>query len=234
MAGFTEAPDPAEVADLAHAPRRDRHRRPRAPARCSTPRRYGLAHEPMPARAPGGRVGPRHVQRRQARRRAAGRARRRSGGPDRADAARPAGPRDASRQGDAGRRRGDARAVPRRAGDDRDPGLADDRGAARGARGAGGGARAAAGDAAVEVVDAPLDGRRWLAARRDAAVGRRRRSRRRSADACSRPLRARDAGRSSAASRTAAVVLDLRTVDAGRRDGDLAAAVAAVPSPARR
>ena len=77
MAGFTEAPDPAEVAELAH-----RHGAividdlgigalldtarvragPRADAR----------------RAPGGGLGRRHVQRRQARRRAAGRARRRS------------------------------------------------------------------------------------------------------------------------------------------------------------
>ena len=35
-------------------------------ARCSTPPRFGLAHEPMPARAARGRRGPRHVQRRQA------------------------------------------------------------------------------------------------------------------------------------------------------------------------
>ena len=90
--------------------------------------RYGLAHEPMPARAPGGRRRPRDVQRRQAGRRAAGRADRRAGRPHRPDPARSAGPRDAPRQGHPGRPRGDARAVPGRAGDDPDPRLADDRG----------------------------------------------------------------------------------------------------------
>ena len=98
---------------------------------------FGLAHEPTPARAPGRRRRPRHVQRRQARRRAAGRVHRRPGGPRRPAPARPAGPRDAAGQGHDGRGRRDPRPVSGRPGDDRDPGLADDRDAGRGPAGAG-------------------------------------------------------------------------------------------------
>ena len=124
--GFTEAPDPRRSPALAHehgaivvddlgsgALLADRalRARPRADA----------------LRAARGRRRHRHVQRRQARRRAAGRARRRPGGPGRADAARSAGPGDAAGQGDARGGRRDARAVPGRPGRGRGPGLADDR-----------------------------------------------------------------------------------------------------------
>ena len=39
--GFVEAPDPAELAAVAHRARRDRRRRPRVAGRCSTPRGSG-------------------------------------------------------------------------------------------------------------------------------------------------------------------------------------------------
>ena len=90
--------------------RRDRRRRPRQRRAAGRPRPFGLAHEPTPMRAPGRRRRPRHVQRRQARRRAAGRAGRRPSRPRRAAPQGPAGPGDAPGQGDARRR------SPRRSG----------------------------------------------------------------------------------------------------------------------
>ena len=111
QAGFVEAPDPTELARLAHAHgaivvddlgsgalARDGGLRagPRADA----------------GRAAGRRRGHRHVQRRQAGRWSAGRARRRAGGPHRPDPEGPAGARDPAGQGDACRARRDARAVP--------------------------------------------------------------------------------------------------------------------------
>ena len=115
MAGFTEAPDPADGRRARPSPRGDRHRRPGL----WRPARHGRVRPGPRADAggtAGGRLGRRHVQRRQAGRRPAGGTRRRAGRPGRPDAPGPAGPRDAPRQGDAGRRRRDPRPVPRRPG----------------------------------------------------------------------------------------------------------------------
>ena len=108
-----------------------RHRRPRI--RGAAPDRAVRAGPRADARrAAGGRFGRRDVQRRQAGRWAAGRARRRSRRPHRADAARPARAGDAARQGDAAGRRGDAGPVPGRAGGQPGAGLGHDRDAGRG------------------------------------------------------------------------------------------------------
>ena len=98
MTGFTETPDPVAVAELAHRARRDRRRRPglgRAPRHGA----FGLAARADAGRAPGRRAdlvtfsGDKLVGGPQAG------SRRRSGRPDRPDAARPAGAGDAPGQG---------------------------------------------------------------------------------------------------------------------------------------
>ena len=110
--GFVETPDPAELATLAHAhdaividdlgqrgaPRHGRVRAgPRTDARVN-------GWRPAPTSS---------LQRRQARRRPAGRSHRRSARPHRPAPAGPAGPGRPPRQGDARRRGGDARPLPR-------------------------------------------------------------------------------------------------------------------------
>ena len=114
---------------------------------------------------------------------------------------------------DARRRRRDARAVPGGPGGERDPGLADDRGAGRRApRRAPRRSPRRLGARGVEVVATERDGRRRVAARRDAAVGRRRDRRR---GRPTRVLAALRRGRPSVIGRIedGRVVLDLRTVD---------------------
>ncbi len=126
QSGFVEVPDAREVAELAH-----RHGAivvdDLGSGALLDTARFGLTHEPMPGErlAAGSDVvtfsGDKLV-----------------GGPqaglvvgradlDREDAQGPAGAGDATGQGDAGRRRRDARAVPGRPGRERGSGLADDR-----------------------------------------------------------------------------------------------------------
>ena len=102
-AGSPRRPDPVGVAALAHAHGAIVVDDLGSGALLDTAA-FGLAHEPMPARTAGGRRRPGHVQRRQAARRAAGRADRRPGRPRRAAATRSAGARGPARQGDARRR----------------------------------------------------------------------------------------------------------------------------------
>ena len=49
MAGFTEAPDPRARSPTSPIATARSSSTTSAPARCSTPRAYGLAHEPTPA-----------------------------------------------------------------------------------------------------------------------------------------------------------------------------------------
>ncbi len=118
MTGFTEAPDPAEVAGLAH-----RHDAividDLGSGALLDTAAFGLAHEPMPAErlAAGSDLvtfsGDKLVGGPQAG------LDRRPGRSRRQDPARSAGTRDATGQDDDGRGRADARAVPRRPRDDR-------------------------------------------------------------------------------------------------------------------
>ena len=226
MAGFVEAPDPAELAALAHAHGALVVDDLGSGALLDTAA-FGLAHEPTPTRATGRRRRSRDVLRRQARRRPAGRADRRAGGPRRASPEGPAGPGDAPRQGDPRRRRRDARPLPGRPGDGRDPRLADDRdpaGALRDARGGAGGA----GRRGVRRA------RSWPPSAAGRCPGRRcRRSGWRSPPgSADRLLAALRAGEPAVVGRIedGRVVLDLRTVEPASDD----ALAAAVGVPRRR
>ncbi len=130
MAGFTESPDPAALAALAHAHGALVVDDLGSGALLDTSA-FGLAHEPTPAErlAAGADLvafsgdklvgGP------------AGRAARRAGRPRRPSPEGSAGTGDAPGQGDPRRRRRHPGPVPGRPGHDRDPGLADDRHAGR-------------------------------------------------------------------------------------------------------
>ncbi len=226
MAGFTESPDPAELAALAHAHGALVVDDLGSGALLDTAA-FGLAHEPTPAERLAAGADLVALLRRQARRRAPGGAGRRPRGPRRPPPQGSAGARDAPRQGDPRRRGRHPRPLPGGAGDPGDPGLADDRDAAGRPAGAGGGAggsRAGGRDRGPG-----RDDRRGIAAGRDAAVLRDRRRRtigqtaaRRASAAATRPSSggSRRGGSSSTSGRS---IRGPTTSWPGRSTGALAA-----------